>query len=351
MSATSDDSINHSPKSPTILTIDPSMVTIAALEVAGRIIREGGLVAFPTETVYGLGANALDSSAVNRIFTAKGRPAFNPIIVHVLDLTGASTLAAEVPDVAQELAEAFWPGPLTLVMRRRALVPDAVTAGLDTVGVRAPAHPVARALLAAAQVPIAAPSANRYTRLSPTTAAHVISQLGERVDMVIDGGESSVGIESTVVDVSGDCPILLRPGGLSRATIEKVVGPIAVVEQNPVGDAPRPAPGMVERHYAPNARIVFLDAGDGDEALRQLQSRREHGERVGVVAYNRAIPDGEVTCRLPADAAGYAKRLYAALHTLDDASCSTILIERVPSGSEWDAVADRLRRAASQPMK
>ncbi|HEX4932965.1 MAG TPA: L-threonylcarbamoyladenylate synthase, partial [Gemmatimonadaceae bacterium] len=215
----------------------------AAIAEGGERLRAGGLVAFPTETVYGLGANALSEAAVRRIYAAKGRPSYNPLIVHIADARALDTVARDIPPVARTLADAFWPGPLTLVLPKRPSIPDAVSAGLDTVGVRVPAHPVARALIARAGVPIAAPSANAFTRVSPTTAAHVVAQLGGEVDLVIDGGRTDVGIESTVVDVSGERPVLLRLGGVSREALERVVGAVDVVGRSAQGDAPRPSPG------------------------------------------------------------------------------------------------------------
>jgi L-threonylcarbamoyladenylate synthase len=221
-------------------------------------VRAGGLVAFPTETVYGLGADALDPAAVRRIFEAKGRPAFNPVIVHVADIEHAKRLTRRWPATATRLANHFWPGPLTLVLPKDISVPDIVTAGLDAVGIRVPAHPVALALIRAADIPVAAPSANRFTQLSPTTADHVAQALGDRVDILLDSGPAQVGIESTVVDLTGAVPRLLRPGMLSRAQLEAVVGPLRQDDAEPSGDAPRLSPGQVERHYAPRAALELL---------------------------------------------------------------------------------------------
>lgn len=322
----------------------------AAIEAAAAIIRAGGLVAFPTETVYGLGANALDPSAVARIFAAKQRPSFNPVIVHVDDVSRLGHVAAHVPPIATQLARAFWPGPLTLLLPRRPEIPDVVTAGLDAVGVRVPAHPVARALIAAAGVPIAAPSANAYTRTSPTTAAHVLAQLGDTVDLVLDGGPCAVGIESTVVDVTGAIPVLMRLGGVSRAALEAVVGPVATADRAVEGDAPRSSPGMVERHYAPNARLMAIetttqDSASRDSAGREIATRIAQGERVGLLAFDTTGSDASVAVKMPRDAAGYARALYAALHLLDEKACGVAFVERPPEGGEWEAIADRLRRA------
>src|SRR5437763_8542920 len=230
----------------------------AAIASAADVLRSGGLVAFPTETVYGLGANALDADAVGRIFAAKGRPAANPIIVHVADAAGVGAVVADWPDAAARLAERFWPGPLTLVLPKRDAVPDVVTAGGPTVAVRVPAHPVAHALLRAAGVPVAAPSANRSSELSPTTAGHVLHGLGGRIDLILDAGPCPGGIESTVLDVTNDPPRLLRPGLVTPAQIEAVIGPIQRFGE-PAGSVLR-SPGLLAKHYAPRAPLEL--AGD-----------------------------------------------------------------------------------------
>ncbi len=318
---------------------DPEVVRRAA-----EILRAGGLVALPTETVYGLGANALDAAAVRRIYAAKGRPSFNPLIVHVADAAQARTLAATWPETADRLAARFWPGPLTLVLPKRDHVPDEVTAGLGAVGLRMPAHPVALAIIRAAGVPVAAPSANRYTELSPTTADHVERSLGDRVDLIVDAGATTVGIESTVVNLTGARPAVLRPGGISRPELEAVVGPLDLATADASGEAPRLSPGQVERHYAPRAPLRIVTPAE--LALRV----REPGSRaLGVVAWEGLPLDPAPGVRvewLPADAAGFARGLYAALHALDDAGCSRILAPVVPAEAEWDGVRDRLARAA-----
>jgi L-threonylcarbamoyladenylate synthase len=216
-----------------ILHVSPGTPEDAPLQQAADLLRAGRLVAFPTETVYGLGAHALDEEAVRKVFEAKGRPPANPLIVHVAGVAEARLLAAAWPAAADRLAERFWPGPLTLIVPRMSHIPDMVTAGLGTVALRSPAHPVARALLAAAGIPVAAPSANRFTRISPTTAAHVAKDLGERIDLILDGGPTGVGIESTVLDLSGEVPVLLRPGAVSRQAIEAVIGPSALPDSGP----------------------------------------------------------------------------------------------------------------------
>jgi len=328
------------------LTVDPASPDPVAIAAAAAVLRAGGLVAFPTETVYGLGADALDPAAVRRIFEAKGRPAFNPVIVHVASLEHARRLTRRWPASATRLASRFWPGPLTLVLPKDVSVPDIVTAGLDAVGLRVPAHPVALALIRAADLPVAAPSANRFTQLSPTSADHVARALGDRVDILLDGGNAQVGIESTVVDLTGAVPRLLRPGMISRAMLEAVAGPLAHDEAEPSGDAPRRSPGQVERHYAPRAALELLTRSQLESlpASREQAVREEH---LGVLPYSDVpLPPGIHVVRLPADADGYARDLYSALHQLDDAGCKRILVELPPDLPEWNAVHDRLRRAA-----
>ena len=329
-----------------VVAVDPNAPDPGALARAAAILREGGLVAFPTETVYGLGAHALDADAVRRIYAAKGRPGYNPLIVHVSDVDGARRVVREFPERAARAARAWWPGPVTLVLPKRPEVPDVVTAGLDSVAVRVPAHPVALALLRASGLPVAAPSANRFTELSPTSAAHVVKGLGDRVDLVLDGGATSVGIESTVVDLTGEVPVLLRPGLVSRAELERVLGIVALPSEAPAGEEPRPSPGMVDRHYAPRARLRLVDAEDGGQLQRALIDVEEAGVRAAVIARVAAPVPGERWRTLPADPAGYARALYATLHELDDLGCDVVLVQRVPDGHEWDGVRDRLGRAA-----
>jgi L-threonylcarbamoyladenylate synthase len=328
-----------------LVTVDPLAPDSEALSRAGEILRNGGLVAFPTETVYGLGANALDRNAVARIFEAKGRPAYNPLIVHVIDEEAARRLTAEWPQVASVLARAFWPGPLTLVLPKAAIVPDLVTAGLLTVGLRVPAHPLAQALLREAGVPIAAPSANRFTELSPTTAEHVSKGLGDRVDLILDGGSTEVGIESTVLDLTGDQPILLRPGSISASEIESLIGPIARAEARPAESA-RPSPGMLDRHYSPKARLKLYPSDTADRILGDHARETAAGLRVGVILSTPAITSTPLVRNLGGDPEAYARSLYAILHEFDDLGCEAIFVEGLPEQSEWDGVRDRLRRAA-----
>lgn len=292
------------------------------IALAARRLRAGGLVAFPTETVYGLGANALDAAAVARIFAAKGRPASNPVIVHVATTAAARALAARWPAIADVLASRHWPGPLTLVVEKTDAIPSLVCAGGSTVGLRVPAHPVALALLRASGVPIAAPSANRSQEISPTTAQHVVDSLGACVDdlIVLDGGPCPIGIESTVVDVSGERPVVLRPG--------RVVLPPALADGHAAPDPSGPArsPGQMARHYAPRKPLRIVARGEAPPTPRP----------------------GDVWLAWPVDAGEAAARLYAELRRLDaDPRTERILVPEPPEGVEWSAIRDRLRRAAN----
>ena len=317
----------------------------ASIARAAEILRAGGLVAFPTETVYGLGARADDPRAVRRIFEAKGRPPGNPLIVHVADVAAARALAAAWPDAAERLAGAFWPGPLTLVVARRPdRVASEVAAGGLTVAVRVPAHPVARALLEAAALPIAAPSANLSTEISPTTAEHVAKGLAGRIDALVDGGPADRGIESTIVDLTTSPAELLRPGSIPAAALAALV-PLrsrAALTVAP-GDVAR-APGAHARHYAPRARVALVPPG----AVRAEVDRAEQaGAIAGAVEHGAATLQGPRAELLPADPDAYGALLYAALHRLEDAGCDAIVIAAVPEGAAWDAVRDRLRRASA----
>jgi L-threonylcarbamoyladenylate synthase len=322
-----------------IVRVDPQHPDPAVLARAAAALRAGELVAFPTETVYGLGAAALDERAVARIFAAKRRPSHHPLIVHVLDAAAARMLAREWPPLAERLSAAFWPGPLTLIVPKREHVPDLVTAGLPSVALRAPAHPVARALLDAAAIPIAAPSANRYQSVSPTTAAHVERSLGlEAIAWLIDGGPTTVGIESTVVDLSGERPTLLRPGGLEAGAIEAITGPLARIDAL-AEDQARASPGMAARHYSPDASVELVERSN-------MSSTK--GSRVGAILRGAGQPSGiDHVLELPEDPREYARLIYAALHTLDELGCTRILIEPLPDTPDWAALRDRLSRAAT----
>jgi L-threonylcarbamoyladenylate synthase len=326
-----------------VVPVDPAAPAPAAIAGAAAELLRGGLVAFPTETVYGLGANALDVAAVHRLFAAKGRPSHNPLIVHLPEAAAARELAREWPAAAARLAAAFWPGPLTLVVAKRDVIGDAVTAGLDSVALRVPAHPVALALLRAAGVPVAAPSANPSTSVSPTAAEHVVAGLGHAVALVLDAGRTTLGIESTVVDVRGERPVILRPGFLSAPALERVVGPLASPDRATAGPALR-SPGLLERHYAPNAELRL--ATSAPEAAGAVAELRRGEGRVGALLHSAADVPAHHTVRLPSDPVGYANGLYAALHALDALGCRFIVAEAVPPGPEWAGVRDRLSRAA-----
>lgn len=317
------------------MTTEQFGVSDPQIKEAAALLREGKLVAFPTETVYGLGANALDSVAVSRIFEAKGRPHTSPLIVHVSSIGMARELAAEWPETAQQLAERFWPGPLTLVVKKRPSIPDIVTAGLPTVGLRMPAHPVALALLEEAGIPVAAPSANRFTQISPTTAEHVRRGLGTKVAYVLDGGPCDVGIESTVLSVSEQPFVILRPGGILRSQIEEVIGPVALHDQ-PTTDA-HPSPGMHPVHYSPKTRLLLVQEGAvperGNGAYLQLHRKPQSTATI-------------VT--MPDNPREYASRLYAVLHELDDAGYDWIAVEAPEDMPDWEGVLDRLRRASAR---
>lgn len=301
---------------------------------AAHILRAGGLVAFPTETVYGLGADAANEKAVARLYAVKRRPADHPVIIHFAAAQAAFDWAREVPDAARKLAQKFWPGPLTLILKRSRQARDFVTGAQDTVGLRVPSHPVAQELLRLFDGAIAAPSANRFGLVSPTTAAHVRDDLGKDVDLVLEGGASDVGIESTIVDLSDATPVLLRPGHISKAEIEALIG--AVGEKD--ATSPRHSGGL-ERHYAPRTPAKMVPTYALDKEISVFENR------VAVLAFSRPDERVDFWLRMPRDPHAYAQRLYAALRELDTAGCARILVEAPPDAPEWDAVRDRLRRA------
>jgi L-threonylcarbamoyladenylate synthase len=324
-----------------ILAIAEQRVRRETLETqlaqAAQVLRQGGVVAVPTETVYGLAANALDAQAVARVFEIKRRPRFDPLIVHVADAEQARTVTADFPPAAEELARRFWPGPLTMVLPRSRGIPEIVTSGLPTVAVRVPDHPVALALIRQAGVPLAAPSANPFGRVSPTTARHVRDQLAHEVDFVLDGGPCRIGIESTIISLTGTKPVLLRTGGLSVEEVEEVIGPV----ERPLPDPDRPtAPGQLQRHYSPRTPLVLLgrDVPPADKVRAGLLSFRLPSSTEGFEAVEVLSPEGD----LREAAAG----LFAALHRLDAQGLDVILAEPVPHVGLGLAINDRLRRAA-----
>ena len=342
-----------------------------AIAEAAAVLAAGGLVAFPTETVYGLGARGLHAADVMRIFEAKQRPHGHPLILHVDGEAMARTLAAVWPERASRLAKAFWPGPLTLVVERAAHVPDVVSGGLQTVGLRAPRHPVALALLEAVGEPLAAPSANAHTHVSPTTAAHVVRSLGDRVDLVLDAGACAHGIESTVVDVTTDPPRVLRAGATSLEAIRRVVPDARYEVVTMQDDAVRASPGLASKHYAPRTRVVLAASGQGFvEALTTVARGAGERARVGAIVWSPhakrdvRFTSGEKSepsftfegtpyvlaalASLPEEADAYGSLLFAALHDADAASLDVLVIERVPDEPAWWAIADRIRRAAEE---
>lgn len=314
------------------------------LQRAAALLRSGGLVAFPTETVYGLGAAAINATAVARIFEAKGRPRFDPLIVHLATSEWLAHYVVAVPPEAQRLAATFWPGPLTLVLPKQPIIPEIVTAGLPTVAVRVPAHPMARALIQTAGVPVAAPSANRFGHISPTTAEAVHEELGGRVDFILDGGATQHGIESTVVAFENNTPIILRPGPITRETIESLLGkPVKMAAAHLGGQAsaPRPqSPGQFPRHYAPRTPLQIV-ANAADFPLPE-------GKRVGLLAFQDAAAGFAVVERLSpkGDLRQAAANLFSAMRRLDHAHLDLIVAEAVPENGLGLAIMDRLRKAS-----
>lgn len=318
------------------------MVSDQEIKNAVAVLRAGGLVAFPTETVYGLGADAANPEALKKVFAAKGRPHDHPLIVHIADAVQLANWAREIPPAAGKLAKKFWPGPLTIILRRAATVSDLVTGGQDTVALRVPSHPVVQALLRTFGGGIAAPSANRFGRMSATTAAHVRSEFGDTVDCVLDGGAADIGIESTIVDLSGEQPTLLRPGWITAQQLQEALGqPLAT----PGAQSPR-APGTLAKHYAPQTPLMMMEA---DLLLELAASLTRQGKRVAVLARVALQPllPGLAWIAAPAEAIGYAHDLYNNLRRLDDAKCDTILVEEPPLTPDWAAIKDRLMRAAA----
>ena len=362
-----------------VIRVAPDAPDPTALARAAECLRRGGLVAFPTETVYGLGVNALDRQAVRRLFAAKERPPHDPLIVHVTSIDSIAALAARVPAQVEKLARRFWPGPLTLVVPKSRHVPDEVTAGLSTVAVRVPLHPVARALIEAAGVPVAAPSANLFSRPSPTQASHVIDDLDGRIDFVVDGGATTIGVESTVLDLTSDPPTILRPGAVTVEMLREVLGRVDVsrgpghrsatceggsTAVDSASASPMPSPGMLEKHYSPRAALTLFE-GNASAALSSLvdvaRDELSRGRAVGIIAaeedrgeLTRLTSDPKLVLRVigSQDApAAVATRLYATLRELDAAGADVILVHGFREDGIGAAVQDRLRRAAGRVVR
>jgi len=322
----------------------------AAVKRAAEFLRRGGVVALPTETVYGLAANALDEKAVARIFQIKGRPATNPVIVHVAGMEMAKRCVNDWTPNAEKLAKAFWPGPLTLVLPRAKEIPDPVTAGGATVGVRWPGHPLIQAVIRACGFPLAAPSANLSRRVSPTSAGHVYQQLGDNISMIVDGGQSQVGIESTVLDLTVSPPEILRPGMIHAQALAAVCGEVQRPTSNVQGlDSALRSPGLLKKHYSPKARLVVLNWRNDADLNSQLSTLNLPRSTCHIIAHT-TIPSGENLARvsvIPHDAEAFARALYAELHRCDEAGAEWIVVEAPPETPAWSAIADRLQRAAA----
>jgi L-threonylcarbamoyladenylate synthase len=338
-----------------VLTVDPDRPNPEVIARAAERLRAGGLVAFPTETVYGLGVNAMDRVAVRRLFEAKGRPATDPLIVHLADVHTIAALVLHVPEDVTRLASRFWPGPLTVVLPRSGDVPDEVTAGLDTVAIRIPRHPVAHAVLSAAAIPIAAPSANLFSRPSPTSAAHVLDDLDGRIDLIIDGGVTTVGVESTVLDLTRTVPTILRPGAVTREMLLDVLPRIDEYVAASSSVDPQRAPGMLEKHYSPRTPLTLYEGANALTSLnKDAQQALNAGERIGLLVasgdleHDTTLTDRCAVREVGPDAAEIARHLYASLRELDAAGLDRILARGFYLDSGLgDAIADRLRRAAA----
>jgi L-threonylcarbamoyladenylate synthase len=320
----------------------------AAVKRAAELLRAGEVVALPTETVYGLAANALDAQAVAKIFQIKGRPANNPIIVHVTNVEMAKRCVKKFPGIAEKLSKAFWPGPLTMVLPRAKIIPDNVTAGGETVGIRWPSHPFIQAVIRECDLPLAAPSANLSNRISPTNAEHVRAQLDGKIPLIVDGGQSQVGIESTVLDLTVSPPNILRPGMIHAESLAAVIGNI----QHPTFNIQHPtlrSPGLLEKHYSPKAKLLALNWKSNADLQSQLVTRHLSPATCFIIAHSQ-IPSGEIFADvsvMPLDAEAFARAIYAELHRCDDAGAKIIVVEAPPETPDWSGIADRLRRAAA----
>jgi len=331
-----------------ILSTHTPALFSAAVKSAAELLRAGEVVALPTETVYGLAANALNAQAVAKIFQTKGRPANNPIIVHVAGNEMAKLCAENFPPLAEKLSKSFWPGPLTLVLQRAEKIPDVVTAGGETVGVRWPSHPFIQAVIRECGFPLAAPSANLSNQISPTNAEHVRAQLGGKIPLIVDGGQSQVGIESTVLDLTVSPPQILRPGMVHAESLAAAVGNI----QHPTSNIQHPnlkSPGLLKKHYSPKAKLLVLNWKHDADLRFQLSTFNFQPSTCFIIAHTK-IPSGENFADvsvMPHDAEAFARALYAEMHRCDAAGAELIVVETPPDLPEWSGIADRLRRAAA----
>jgi L-threonylcarbamoyladenylate synthase len=329
-----------------LLSVSPTSPDPDSIKQAADLLRDGGLVAFPTETVYGLGADVLNLAAVKKVFEVKGRPPDNPLIVHVAGTKQLDDIVDEIPDKGKTLGETFWPGPLTLVMKRTILVSDLVTAGLDTVAVRMPDHPVALALIRAFGEGIVGPSANLSGRPSPTTAQHVYDDLRGQIELILDAGPSTIGVESTVVDVTVEPPVILRLGGLTQERIEHVIGH---VDTDASGDRGMRSPGTRHRHYAPRAQVILINHEDLSAFASVLQEQRQAGKKVACIVHSpllAKLETGEFYRVLPSSIDIFARYLFRTLRELDAFGVEVILVEGVDEEGLGATVMDRMRRAA-----
>lgn len=328
-------------------THTPQLFTVA-VKRAAELLRAGEVVALPTETVYGLAANALDEKAVAKIFQIKGRPANNPVIVHVASLKMAGRCTKQFPAAAEQLAKSFWPGPLTIVLPRAKEISDIVTAGGGTVGIRWPSHPFIQAVIRECGFPLAAPSANLSSRISPTNVEHVRKSLGGKIPLIVDGGQSQVGIESTVLDLSETLPRILRPGMIHAESLAAVCGEVQSSEHKVQGSLLR-SPGLLEKHYSPKAKLLVLDWYEETDLLSQIRNSKSETRNCHVIAHTH-IPSGKHFANvsvIPHDAEAFARAIYAELHRCDEAGARVIVVEKPPESPEWSGIADRLRRAAA----
>jgi len=330
-----------------VLKVNPRNPESEVISRAAAIIKGGGLVAFPTETVYGLGANALDSEAVGRIFIAKGRPLDNPIIVHIAEAKHLATIVDNIPAIAIALVKEFWPGPLTLVLKKSARVPANVTAGQETVAVRMPRNKVALALIGASGAPIAAPSANISGRPSGTTGAHVFQDLAGKIDLVLEAGPVEIGLESTVLDISTQPPTILRPGAVTAEDLEPIIGKVVLGKQAELLER---SPGTRHRHYSPKARVTLVKEKDREAVVRLAERHAQEGRKVAIVTRYPDIyqdKEGVVVKAMPQELREYARRMFAVLRDLDAVGVDEIIVEEVEEMGIGTAIMDRLRRSAS----